>query len=264
MNFAKGAPQLSLRKDGNAANALSGAAQVVEANYSYPFLSHAPLEPENCTALVKDGKCRNLVAVADPRQRPRARGAHPGHPRKRHHQHQMRAGGGFGRRLTNDYMAEVAWIAKTVRRAGQAPVDSRRRHGPRFLPPGRLPLPQGRPGWRPARSSPGTITSSATGKATSSAIRPTFRATNFRQPSSRISISARRSFRSAFPPEPCARRAATRSASSSSRSSTSWRTPPRKIPVQFRLRSAAQRSRGLAQRPELQGRAHARRAGPGR
>ena len=63
----KGQPgKLNIRKDGDADAALAKAAKVVEVSYSYPFLSHTNLEPQNCTAEVKDGK----VEIWAPTQNP--------------------------------------------------------------------------------------------------------------------------------------------------------------------------------------------------
>jgi isoquinoline 1-oxidoreductase subunit beta len=107
-------PVFALRNDGNADTALAGAAKMVEAAYSYPFISHAPLEPQNCTAHFKDGK----LEIWAPSQTPAA-GLQVviqtlGLQNSDVTFHQVRGGGGFGRRLTNDYVAEAAWIAKQV------------------------------------------------------------------------------------------------------------------------------------------------------
>src|SRR5207249_3887165 len=79
-----------------------------------PFIAHATIEPQNCTARYKKGR----LEIWAPSQTPQrglgtlhdALGIAPDAVTL----HLTRAGGGFGRRLMNDYMVQVAAIAKAI------------------------------------------------------------------------------------------------------------------------------------------------------
>ncbi|HEX4097478.1 MAG TPA: molybdopterin cofactor-binding domain-containing protein, partial [Caulobacteraceae bacterium] len=124
-----------IRKDGDVDAAFGKAAKVVEGSYAYPFLAHVPMEPMNCTAEVTPAK----IEIWAPTQNPDAGrqlvaktlgiklppsgspfGPQPTEPPKLEPGtpeiviHITRSGGGFGRRLSSDFMVEAVWIAKQV------------------------------------------------------------------------------------------------------------------------------------------------------
>lgn len=99
------------RSDGDAAQALEAADDVLEVEYEAPFLAHATMEPQNATAMITE----TGLEVWAPTQGPdmariaaaRTSGYSPGDIRV----HTTFLGGGFGRRLTQEYVEEVAEIA---------------------------------------------------------------------------------------------------------------------------------------------------------
>ncbi|HUX45284.1 MAG TPA: molybdopterin cofactor-binding domain-containing protein [Terracidiphilus sp.] len=115
----KNPPGHTVRSYGDSDGALRSAEKVVQAAYSYPFLAHASMEPQNTTARFDGGKLEMWTTSQAPGGGRSLVARQLGIAESDIHVHLTRTGGGFGRRLMNDYMVEAAWIA----REAKAPVQ---------------------------------------------------------------------------------------------------------------------------------------------
>ncbi len=98
---------------GDVATAFAAASATISGAYVHPFVNHAPMEPQNCTAWYKeDGTFEFWAPTQLPAEGAKMIAAIMEMPVENITVHLTRMGGGFGRRLYNDFMLEAAMISK--------------------------------------------------------------------------------------------------------------------------------------------------------
>jgi isoquinoline 1-oxidoreductase beta subunit len=101
------------RRDGDVAAALAGAARRIDAEYRVPFLAHATMEPQNCTAQVSPDRVEVWVPTQDAETALATAADAAGLPRSKAVVHRTMLGGGFGRRgAIQDFVRQAVLIAK--------------------------------------------------------------------------------------------------------------------------------------------------------
>lgn len=107
--------RLDPRLDGpRCAGALDGAAQVVEHQFEFPFLAHAPMEPLGATVHLREDGAEAWVSTQAPSETQAAVARTLGLPAQKVVLHGLPCGGGFGRRLEVDAAVEAALIARAL------------------------------------------------------------------------------------------------------------------------------------------------------
>jgi isoquinoline 1-oxidoreductase beta subunit len=102
------------REEGNIDQAFADAAQVVEAEYYAPYLEHATMEPQNCTAYFHDGKLDVWAPTQNSEASIAAAAEAGGIDIANVEYHKLHVGGGFGRRgAFQEYVRQGVAIAKT-------------------------------------------------------------------------------------------------------------------------------------------------------
>ncbi|MEK6593888.1 MAG: xanthine dehydrogenase family protein molybdopterin-binding subunit [Pseudomonadota bacterium] len=115
-------PGMVAHKAGDADKALAGAVKKLEADFEFPYLAHAPMEPMNCVIQLKGDTCEiwngEQLQTVDQYNIASVLGLKPEQVKL----NMLYAGGSFGRRANpaSDYLVEAAHIVKSI--AGKAPV----------------------------------------------------------------------------------------------------------------------------------------------
>ena len=109
-------PTHPVRSDGDVLKAFAEADATLEADYELPYVSHAPMEPQNCVADVRDDSCTIIAPVQFPTSANYYLRDLLGLAADQIDIHIPRTGGGFGRRLTVDHVVEGALVSKQLGR----------------------------------------------------------------------------------------------------------------------------------------------------
>jgi CO/xanthine dehydrogenase Mo-binding subunit len=86
----------------------------ISAEYSLPFMAHAPMEPGNCTAAFQGNKCELWAPTQVPQDCRDSVATAVGLDPDQVKVDVTLMGGGFGRRLEHDYAVEAALVSKAV------------------------------------------------------------------------------------------------------------------------------------------------------
>jgi isoquinoline 1-oxidoreductase subunit beta len=111
---AKGKPEKEVVKKQDAPKAVIPATNIVTATYSGPLLAHAAIEPINCIAEIKEGKCEIWAGLQLPDWAVNTIAKDCNIAHKDIKVNLSLIGGGFGRRLRCDHAIEAIKIAKQI------------------------------------------------------------------------------------------------------------------------------------------------------
>jgi isoquinoline 1-oxidoreductase beta subunit len=107
-------PGAEARKEGDTSAALAGAANKIEAVYEVPFLAHATMEPQNCTAEVRADGCEVWAPTQFQTIAQNVAAKITGLKPENVLIHTTFLGGGFGRRAAPDFIADAVETSKAV------------------------------------------------------------------------------------------------------------------------------------------------------
>jgi CO/xanthine dehydrogenase Mo-binding subunit len=131
MENASREPGIVLRSE-KPTSATGSVARALDATYFYPFSAHAPLETMNCVAAVRPNECEIWAPTQAPNSLHEDAAEMLGLPLAKVKVHVTTIGGGFGRRLANDYALEAIEVSRAVKAPVQVlwtrPDDTRHGH----------------------------------------------------------------------------------------------------------------------------------------
>ncbi len=109
------ASAIAVREDGNVDAQSKSAHRTMEARYHLPLLAHVTMEPLACLVNLTSDRIQIFAATQNPQTALTIVARLTGLPAERIEIRVPRMGGGFGRRLDNDHVAEAVRLAQAVK-----------------------------------------------------------------------------------------------------------------------------------------------------